>query len=415
MTFLGYPRSPSERRRGRASSRAESIPSDPLLHPPMPPYAAGPRSASSTSISSTHLPQRTSSDQSSSAKSSSSTAIRSSSGASGIDSGRPPPSAYPYSASSETAPKSSLNFFSGGVDVATSPIEQSSTTMSRSSSLTRGFHLPSPSPKSPYNVASVGLGLPSLPHSTSFPSQIALEAQKRSSDSETETEAEGNGQTPKRRKKIRPVSAMPAPRMGSGWAGDGWKGFAAAPNAPSIPVAGIEGGNSPNLPGSSTAESVPFPSTLKKIGNLSVQHGRRLSGGWMFGSSGSSSSESKPSKIALDTVVGSPSKPGQVTGLNRTQVNGGATDPLRPDDEARDILRGDTTSAHNSRMPNDLIGHLPSHVSETAIKDTANAEMRRRRQSWNDFVIPRGVLEKQKELKQGIGAVKQFASGVECK
>lgn len=41
------------------------------------------------------------------------------------------------------------------------------------------------------------------------------------------------------------------------------------------------------------------------------------------------------------------------------------------------------------------------------------AEKQRRRQSWNDFVIPRNVLEKQKGLKENIGAVKLFAGGIE--
>lgn len=41
------------------------------------------------------------------------------------------------------------------------------------------------------------------------------------------------------------------------------------------------------------------------------------------------------------------------------------------------------------------------------------AEKQRRRQSWNDFVIPRNVLEKQKGLKENIGAVKMFAGGIE--
>ena len=44
---------------------------------------------------------------------------------------------------------------------------------------------------------------------------------------------------------------------------------------------------------------------------------------------------------------------------------------------------------------------------------SAKKEKQKRRQSWADFVIPRDVLEKQKGLKEGIGAVKKFAGGVE--
>ena len=38
----------------------------------------------------------------------------------------------------------------------------------------------------------------------------------------------------------------------------------------------------------------------------------------------------------------------------------------------------------------------------------------RRRQSWNDFVIPQNVLEKQKGLKENMSAVKKFAGGIGC-
>jgi hypothetical protein len=53
-------------------------------------------------------------------------------------------------------------------------------------------------------------------------------------------------------------------------------------------------------------------------------------------------------------------------------------------------------------------------VGEPVISEAQRkAEKQRRRQSWNDFVIPRNVLEKQKGLKENIGAVKMFAGGIE--
>jgi hypothetical protein len=55
---------------------------------------------------------------------------------------------------------------------------------------------------------------------------------------------------------------------------------------------------------------------------------------------------------------------------------------------------------------------LEAHVRSGG---SAKADKERRRQSWNDFVIPRNVLEKQKEVRRGIEGVKRFAGGVEGK
>lgn len=57
----------------------------------------------------------------------------------------------------------------------------------------------------------------------------------------------------------------------------------------------------------------------------------------------------------------------------------------------------------------------PSHnLAETFERVEKEAQKdKNRRQSWNDFVIPRNVLEKQRELKEGIRGVRKFATGVE--
>jgi len=84
------------------------------------------------------------------------------------------------------------------------------------------------------------------------------------------------------------------------------------------------------------------------------------------------------------------------------------------DDESVDEVRADFRAGSVS-APNSRFKPLPASPGDEggSVADRLRKDKQRRRQSWNDFVIPRDVLEKQKELKEGLGAVKMFAGGVE--
>ncbi|ORY33679.1 hypothetical protein BCR39DRAFT_263008, partial [Naematelia encephala] len=249
-----------------------------------------------------------------------------------------------------------------------------------SRSFSRGFHLPSPSRGSPYHhtgpAFANGLQAPPLPHSLSFPTATTMRL-GIDTDSESET---GDQQTPKRRKKVRPVSALPAPKGPTPTTGS-WQ------DTPGLDAP-------PSPAGFAT-------STLKRLGSLSQKHGRRLSGGFKFGTqSSSSSNEGKREK--LETVVGSPSKLGRAA--------------LEVADEAH---RGREMSVS---APNSLIRPSPAHKQAEEFGDglvsegitAKKTDSQRRRQSWNDFVIPRDVQAKQKGVRESIAAFKQFATRVEA-
>ena len=428
-------RTASERRRRRSSSLGPQPEFDSTMYPPVPPLPPNLRSSSATSTTSSH--------SASSAASASSTRPggpintissmlrRSSSKLSGISSPIAPPSSYPYAAYSETASTSS--FSSTGLPLPsgqTGGNERKSPAIPHSSSFSSGYHLPSPSPGSPYNRSAshlVGLGMPTLPHSTSFPVLHTSNASAKA-ESDTEAEDEDNDRTPRRRKKIRPVSALPPPKLRSqAWEGDGWKGFAQTAPSPAhfIPLTTTSANRTPSSKSTHrpSASEVPNSSigttsfTLRRIGSLSKKHGRRLSGGWKFGTgSSSSSTEAKQTTSKLQTVVGSPSKPLQPVEptVRNDEAIGlaiSSQDENEDEEDVRAASRAGSVSAPSSRFrPNDA--SLVPSASESVVhqkKDTG-----RRRQSWNDFVIPRDVLEKQKHLKRDIGAVKQFATGVEC-
>lgn len=264
----------------------------------------------------------------------------------------------------------------------------------------RGFHLPSPSAGSPYRSALTPSPVhpPPLPHSTSFPMITTREG------SDTDTENEQVDRTP-RRKKIRPVSAMPAPRMAQAraWNGDGWRGFSDQSPAK---ILGQNVEPSPMNVRSTSAEIPPalqirtassprtgtFASstanTLRRIGSMSKKHGRRLSGGFRFGPGPSVAEPRSPT--TLEPVAGSPSKPSR-TG--------------HEEDEDRND-RAASVSA-----PTSVIRDPPT--SRSLVTGTLKSDKHRRRQSWNDFIIPSSVLAKQKDLKKNLSAVKQFASGLD--
>ena len=91
-----------------------------------------------------------------------------------------------------------------------------------------------------------------------------------------------------------------------------------------------------------------------------------------------------------------------------------------PDEIFRSDVRNGSISAPSSHFQTTRAKTLgKSEISPTVAATlsgesfNAKQEKQRRRQSWADFVIPKDVLEKQKGLKEGIGAVKTFAGGVE--
>ncbi|KAK8865978.1 hypothetical protein IAR55_001128 [Kwoniella newhampshirensis] len=415
----------SQHRRRRSSSvggkgRVEpSSPKPPI--PSMPPNLRTPSSTSAVSASSSTRSGPTYAFSELLRRSSSSLSRRS-------DKSRDaPPSSYPYPSGIERVSTTSINaYHSPPAMPILTPSRRGDITPelpSSSSSFSRGFHLPSPSPGSPYHssmskyqdtVLPIANSIPPLPHSASFPGPL------RPDQSDTETEADG--ETPKKRKKVRPVSTLPAPKMtsGKGWDGEGWRGFI------ELKPRSDQSDNIVGLPNERVALTSPqlstfvstTSSTLKRIGSLSKKHGRRLSGGWKFGtgtSPGLNNSKDRAATSALETVAGSPSKlpKGADTMIISSKV----------EESMRSAIRAGSVSAPNSAFKSgpthdDLATFAaapigPSEGEVSSMMDAKKKDKHRRRQSWNDFVIPREVMEKQKSLKEKIGAVKMFAGGVD--
>lgn len=185
------------------------------------------------------------------------------------------------------------------------------------------------------------------------------------------------------------------------------------------------------------AEDEKGTSTFKRLQSLGKKHGRRLSGGWKFGTTSSTSSEErdkggeKRAMSKLETVKGSPSKSLRGDGIEGDeQEEGGAGN--RASDRFITTPAGQTRSGEQAgggvitysspalkltASPRLLSDKFDQHVEHLHGTGTSRLHVKedkeRRRQSWNDFVIPRNVLEKQKELKEGIRGVRKFASGVE--
>ncbi|WWC86309.1 uncharacterized protein L201_001182 [Kwoniella dendrophila CBS 6074] len=433
--FSGVPASerndgtPQHRRRRSSSVGAKHIPSN-SPRPPVPPLPVNLRSPSGASSTSTSSAKSgpTSAFSALLRRSSSSLSKRS-------DRSRDtPPSSYPYLPSRHGASSSSINsIIEHAVPIPSTRGGDVTPDLPSSASFSRGFHLPSPSPGSPYHAPKSPMpsfapehpAIPPLPHSTSFPGPQA----PKSSGSDTETE--GDSKTPKRRKKVRPVSALPAPRTTSGFSGNNanWGGFdnEPRPQIPGLPIirqtsvefSSTRSSDSPSGFASSTS------STLKRLGSLSKKHGRRLSGGWKFGTNSSTDSNKSGIVTPLEPVVGSPSKP-----YNRPD-DGLPLSPISPtpdpssevnastEEDMRKAIRAGSLSAPTSMFKStppisttQTVDTVPQTGSTSSIKEKEKKDKHRRRQSWNDFVIPREVMMKQKELKEGIGAVKMFAGGV---
>ena len=313
-------------------------------------------------------------------------------------------------------------------------------------SFSRGYHLPSPSPQSPHVGTAFQSIRPSVHQSQSYSTTPTLEPAPASPGDDTQT-------TPKKR---RPVSVVP-PRS-SGWTGDAWTGF--PPRLPKSsrsprtgvsswspvkarPALGVASAGQPKTPTtprppmSGSVDDDKGQSTFKKLQSLSRKHGRRLSGGWKFGTNSSTSSGEgdKRAVSKLETVKGSPSKTGrgEEHGYEPSSVDPDTTSSTDWDTGASE--QGDvaiapppssgpvkrTGSAFQASIgapsPSILSDKFDQHVDYLPRSGSQRLRVKedkeRRRQSWNDFVIPRNVLEKQKELKEGIRGVRKFASGVE--
>lgn len=201
-----------------------------------------------------------------------------------------------------------------------------------------------------------------------------------------------------------------------------------------VGLGGKTSGNGNTGTGSSGAG---FVSTIRRLGSISKKHGRRISDGWKFGQQSPNVSvslntlqEVTPTGVAFDhlsaeeevplgTVIGSPVREDDiesaedefvkpVMGLECTKSGVRRQTHWPPPSE-----EWDQDFPHNE-SESQRIGSSVKADPLIRTKSRRREDKNRRRQSWNNFIIPKNVLEKQKEIKEGIGAIKVFARGVEC-
>ncbi|KLT42899.1 hypothetical protein CC85DRAFT_301868 [Cutaneotrichosporon oleaginosum] len=336
-----------------------------------------------------------------------------------------------------------------------SPIKVAQSDVPAPRTFSPGFHLPNTAAGSPYRVMAQQL------------SPVASTSRSGPTGSDTETEENGST-TPRRRRRVRPVSVQPPPREIS-------NARFREVNA-SVPVLGTDQHQRPEpvrIPSSSILSQSVVPhtdptspatslsqtsmssngfghTTLKRITSFSKKHGRRLSGGWKFGSTSSTSSiESEIAVIQqaqvvhrLEPVAGSPSKlptmdkgvPSALSASSASSIDIGSpttvehppgapvtVPPAAPAQVAVPLPEAKVTLSPSAKPQASPVKAKAKNVEAEVWDDwdepTTTARKRpreRRRMSFGDFVIPDSVLAKQKELKRGIGAVKKFAGGVEA-
>jgi hypothetical protein len=155
--------------------------------------------------------------------------------------------------------------------------------------------------------------------------------------------------------------------------------------------------------------------TIRRIGSMSKRHGRRLSGGFKFGANTPPvDKEAAPSRI-LEPVVGSPSKPGRRDEENSEKADTSRDEADESFDQAREMRDG-SASAPTSLFRNTSTGPgMTSSASEATIMGNPKNDKERRRQSWNDFVIPKSIMEMQSGLNKNRSAIKQFDAGIKRK
>ncbi|ADV21047.1 hypothetical protein I305_06463 [Cryptococcus gattii E566] len=334
----------------------------------------------------------------------------------------------------------------------------------QSQSYSPGFHLPSPSLGSPYrrtHESFYDLEHP-VPESSSLhimthgqnPASNAYVCSKMRSESALEAD-KINNKVPRRRVKdphsslstssekmaeelgndneallmahARSSTTEDCPVVGSP---NNLKGITAYPT-----LVGLGGKTSGNGHAGTGSSGAGFVSTIRRLGSISKKHGRRISGGWKFGQQSPSASASlnmqevTPTGVAFDqssaeevvplgTVIGSPVredviksaedkfvKPAMGLECNKGGVRRQTHWPPPSEDWDQDFSHNQSESQRiGSSVKVDPLIRTESRRRE---------DKNRRRQSWNNFVIPKNVLEKQKEIKEGIGAIKVFARGVE--
>lgn len=192
-------------------------------------------------------------------------------------------------------------------------------------------------------------------------------------------------------------------------------------------------GNGNTGTGSSGAGFVP---TIRRLGSISKKHGRRISGGWKFGQQFPSASvsldvqEVTPTGVAFDqssaeeevplgTVIGSP--------VREDVIESAEDEFVKPTMGLECTKSGVRRQTHWPPPSEEWDQDFPHNESESQrigssvkadplirTESRRREDKNKRRQSWNNFIIPKNVLEKQKEIKEGIGAIKVFARGVEC-
>jgi len=135
----------------------------------------------------------------------------------------------------------------------------------------------------------------------------------------------------------------------------------------------------------------------------------------MFGGTPTSAKESSPSTF-LEPVVGSPSKPGRRIELDQNTPSRleTTTSQMEADenfDQAREMRDG-SASAPTSLFRTTSTSGMTASASEATIMGSSKAEKERRRQSWNDFVIPKSIMEMQSGLNKNRSAIRHFDVGI---
>lgn len=78
-------------------------------------------------------------------------------------------------------------------------------------------------------------------------------------------------------------------------------------------------------------------------------------------------------------------------------------------------MRDAPASAPTSLFRATSTSGMTTSASEATIMGTSKAEKERRRQSWNDFVIPKSIMEMQSGLNKNRSAIRHFDAGIRRK
>jgi hypothetical protein len=78
-------------------------------------------------------------------------------------------------------------------------------------------------------------------------------------------------------------------------------------------------------------------------------------------------------------------------------------------------MRDAPASAPTSLFRNTSTSGMTTSASEATVMGPSKAEKERRRQSWNEFVIPRSIMEMQSGLNKNRSAIRHFDAGIRRK